>query len=175
MEVLSSMEAAMSTKTKKKLCWNCEGEVLMNAVQCPFCGVSLEVMAMQEKAKDALTPPYKLVNTPADGKVPASPYSKATSPKKEAAPVNETEESVFNEHAHGDPKSIVLSLAFMLSGAAFAIFGIILWLFADHNGHLTLRWNAHYWYVYILLSLPLLYLGCKATQRARKSDDQDEE
>lgn len=168
----------MSTKTKKKLCWNCEGEVLLNAEQCPFCGVSMEAVSMQEnKSKDALAPPYKLVNASSD-KIPASPYKKAqpTQDKAKKEPPKEEPkehgEEAATEHGHGDPRHVVLSLAFMLSGAAFAIFGIVLWLFGDHNGHLTLRWNAHYWYVYLLVSLPLLYLGCKATQKARKDEEE---
>lgn len=31
----------MHTSTKKKLCWNCEGNVSHEAVNCPFCGVYL--------------------------------------------------------------------------------------------------------------------------------------
>lgn len=175
----------MNTKTKKRLCWNCEGEVLLNAEQCPFCGVSMDAVSMQEnKSKDALAPPYKLVNASPD-KIPSSPYKKSQEkanqekanqekakkePPKEEPPKEHEEDS--SDHGHGDPRHFVLSLAFMLSGAAFAIFGIVLWLFADHNGHLTLRWNAHYWYVYLLVSLPLLYLGCKATQKARKDEEE---
>lgn len=168
----------MSTKTKKRLCWNCEGEVAMNAEQCPFCGVSMDAVSMQDtKPKDALAPPYKLVNSSSD-KIPSSPYKKSQPQQdkvKKELPKEEPKEHLEGtapEHGHGDPRHFVLSLTFMLAGAAFAIFGVVLWLFADHNGHLTLRWNAHYWYVYLVVSLPLLYIGCKATQKARKDEDE---
>ena len=137
----------MTTKTKKKLCWNCEGDVLLTASNCPFCGVSLEVAAMEEEKKDPFAPPYKLA-----------------SPKIEAQSPTPTEE----EPSETDPKSVILSFAFLLVGAALALFSLVLWLFADKTGHLNLRWNAQYWYIYLLLSLPLLYLGWKATQKDRE-------
>jgi hypothetical protein len=148
----------MSTKTKKKLCWNCEGETLITATQCPFCGVSLEVVAMEnQKSKDPFSPPYKLTSSK---DVPASPYTAPSQAEEEP------EEKSFSN----DPKSLILSVAFLLSGAAFALFGLILWLFADQTGHLNLRWNAEYWFVYLLLSLPLLYLGWKAVQQTQETD-----
>lgn len=152
----------MSTKTKKKLCWNCEGDVLLTATNCPFCGVSLELAAMEEekKNKDPFAPPYKLVNNAKESKIPASPYSQATEPE-----IEETQEA---PPSRTDPKSMVLSLAFLLVGAAFAIFGVVLWLFADKTGHLNLRWNAQYWFIYLLLSLPMIYLGWKVTSEETK-------
>lgn len=135
----------MNTKTKKKLCWNCEGEVLLTVTNCPFCGVNVEAV------EDPLTPPYKPTE---NAEIPPSPYTpKAPQPQEEE-----------EEAAETDPKNLLLSLAFLLVGAAFAIFGLVLWLFADQTGHLTLRWNGHYWYVYLLISLPLLFLGWKATR-----------
>ncbi len=163
----------MSTKTKKKLCWNCEGDVLVTATQCPFCGVSLEVAAMDnqkenQKSKDPFAPPYKLVT---NSSIPSSPYSPATAPQEKKS--EESEEETPSSHNYpSDPKNIVLSLAFLLIGAAFAIFGLVLWLFADQTGHLNLRWNAHYWFVYVLISAPLLYLGWKAAQR--ENDEEKE-
>jgi hypothetical protein len=144
----------MSTKVKKKLCWNCEGDVMTTATQCPFCGVSLDV-----PSKDPFAPPYKLSDS---ATVPDSPYSKSAS-----AP--ETKEETLIEREK-DPRSIVLSLVFMLTGAAFALFSMVLWLFSEPNGYFTLRWNGSYWFVYLFISLPLLYLGWRASE-----SDEDEE
>ena len=55
----------MNTSSKaKKLCWNCEGEVNMQATQCPFCGSSLGAIQDGKSAE----PPYALhaLNTSAN-------------------------------------------------------------------------------------------------------------
>lgn len=141
----------MSTKTKKKLCWNCEGEVLLTASNCPFCGVNVEA--------DSHTPPYKLQSNPT---VPQSPYGKVEAPQE---PVKEEK-----EHFANDPKSIALSIAFMVAGSTFALFGLVLWLFSDVAGNLTLQWKAEYWFIYVLSSLPMVYLGWKASQSPQEED-----
>lgn len=139
----------MSTKTKRKLCWNCEGEVLLTATNCPFCGVNVE--------GDPLTPPYKLQSDPT---VPQAPYANA-----EAPPPKEEK-----EHFANDPKSIALSIAFMVAGTTFALFGLVLWLFADNAGRLTLQWKTEYWFIYVLSSLPMIFLGWKASRSPQEEE-----
>lgn len=139
----------MGVKTKKKLCWNCEGDVVLNAANCSFCGVSLEVAAMEEEKKDPFAPPYRLEPNP--DQIPTAPYPLSPEAKE--------------EQASKDPRSLVLGLTLLLLGSTCALFSLILWLFSSPEGILTLRWNGNYWFVYLLVSLPMLYLGWKTTQK----------
>jgi hypothetical protein len=47
----------MNKVLKKRLCWNCEGSVAVNAETCPYCGVSV-IPATLEGAEVGFTPSY---------------------------------------------------------------------------------------------------------------------
>lgn len=49
-------------------------------------------------------------------------------------------------------------LTLLLLGSTLMIFGFILFLF-NQKGVFTLQWNADAWYLYLLVALPLLWIG----------------
>jgi uncharacterized membrane-anchored protein YitT (DUF2179 family) len=57
-------------------------------------------------------------------------------------------------------KNTLWSILLLSAGANLFILGL-LQLFFSNGGILRLEWNAHYWFVYSLLSLPILYFGIK--------------
>ena len=54
-------------------------------------------------------------------------------------------------------------LLFLSVGMHLLTLGLILFFFSD-QGKLTLEWNSYYWFVYCLLSTPLLMFGWKLLQ-----------
>lgn len=145
----------MSSKPKKKLCWNCEGNVTAKADSCPYCGVSLNVAAMQ-MTEDPLAPPYKMMGSVTDQSIPHAPYAKQDTSDTLGKSDLPTAEGETN-----DVRTISIALTALLFGTVFVLFGLLLFLFSDNNGIFTLRWHTHFWFIYLLLGLPLLYLGWK--------------
>lgn len=156
----------MTAKTKKKLCWNCEGNVSIQDASCPYCGVSVENTPIM--GNDAVTKsihsPYQLVNTPGQP-LPSASY---TDPEKEKDNENPTEGK--KEPSSEEMKNITLSLILLLLGMALVIFGLILWIFSNKNGVLTLSWNSSYWFLYILIGLPMLYAGWRISSYLSEED-----
>ncbi len=150
----------MNAIPKKKLCWNCEGNVARTATDnCPFCGVYLH--ATEEPEEDAWNPPYRLttLNTKQDEEVPTPPY---TSQQEEApeANVGAQEKTISLPQDTVDIKKEILPLLCFLSASIFFVFGLILLLFS-HQGVLTLQWNGSLWPLFLFGSGPLFFFGYK--------------
>lgn len=136
---------------KKKLCWNCEGRVTLTEEYCPFCGVYLSPSTVPEGADPShhLSPPYKLVE---------EEVKSATDRQDHDQEENTDDQSPQNQEKDEEFKSLCITISSLLSGVVFFIFGLVLFMFS-HQGIFSLQWNAHYWYIYLLASLPLLFMG----------------
>lgn len=155
----------MSAILKKKLCWNCEGRVSLEEENCPYCAVYLGPAPGEEGDQDILAPPYRLVESEEEEKVPQSPYAVEQEEEEEG---KETEIDLSG--AKRDLKKVIVPLALLSAGSLFFLFGLILLIFSS-QGVFTLSWNAKYWYFYLVFALPLLLFGWKSLQR----NDEDEE
>jgi len=142
----------MSNEEKKKLCWNCEGSVLRSASNCPFCGVYLHPEEEDTRSiSKNLDPPYPNRET---AKIPISPYANHKNNS-----IAEEEKEVANVAVNKSGwKTVIAPLTFLLSGSVFFLFGFLMLLFSV-DGWFTLQWNSDYWYIYLLISIPLLYFG----------------
>lgn len=142
----------MSKTPKKKLCWNCDGRVSMEEENCPFCGVYLSpAFNGQEEDKHSLVAPYRLVTT--EEEIPKSPFH-----VEEEQPLKEENEAAALSPEANSVKQTVMTMALLFSGSILLFFGSLLMVFSE-NGSLTLHWNGEFWYVYLALSLPFLFLG----------------
>jgi len=149
----------MSNVEKKKLCWNCEGSVLRSVSNCPYCGVY--IYPEEEEEEDAnsrsrpIDPPYKPQEFPKD-QIPQAPYAQPMSAAAIHDATDSQERPLTQQTANW--KMIMAPLFFLLSGSVFFLFGFLMLLFSN-NGLFTLQWNANYWYLYLLVSVPFLYFG----------------
>lgn len=151
----------MNARPKKKLCWNCEGNVSLKAETCPFCGVSV-VGLSSDISPVTPTPPYKLVNPAHESSIPVSPFAVAEEGVAEEGE-NEADDQLPESEAEAvdaddDSKHVVLVLTLLLAGSLFFIFGFALLLFSE-EGYLSLHWSSGYWFIYLLLALPMLFFG----------------
>lgn len=153
----------MTLLPKKRLCWNCEGNVSLSEETCPYCGVSV-IPASLDGTNHGLTPPYQM-GAAKENLVPRSPYAlnaetptvKAEEDVKEIS----TEELEDSDVPVDEFKNILLALLLLLAGSMFFLFGLTLALFS-RNGVFTLQWDSSYWFLYSILSMPLLFFGWRA-------------
>jgi hypothetical protein len=168
----------MSAKPKKRLCWNCEGNVSFKEDTCPYCGVSLiptSIPGLANKNDTVITPPYKFSNK--EREVPPSPFSV---PKESSQPVEEKDEdSEDGENAEestlalNEMKATSSVIALLLSGSVFALFGAALYLFS-HKGTFTLSWNAEHWYIYLLLGTVMMGFGWHYLNQLKEPEELEE-
>ncbi len=111
----------------------------MGEESCPACGVYLSGSTMLEEQA-----PYQAEE------IPPAPYA--------------IQEEVVEEEVLEEPpsenllKELILPLGSLLFGLVFFLFGMML-LFFSHEGYLTLRWSSDSWYLYMGMSLPLVFAG----------------
>lgn len=148
----------MTATPKKKLCWNCEGRVSFTEENCPFCGVYVSPSNPGENS--LLKPPYLLVEPEEEQSIPPSPYGDKEHIVSEDTSYPQKEEITESR----DLKNGVASIAMMLSGTVFLLFGIVLWLFSDKEVF-TLHWETQYWFIYLILAVPMLFFGWRALQK----------
>lgn len=144
------MEGQMTQRKKMKMCANCEGSVDWDVMICPYCGNNViqndsEVKSM--KKDDALStlypPPYK----PSNVQAPQPQEMKEQEVKKQSKLA-----------------SILPTLLFSL-GVNVLLFGLFLLIFSK-NGELLLRWDTSFWYIYVLLGLPFIFVSYKKLSKS---------
>ncbi len=166
----------MSAVPKKKLCWNCEGNISKEVDNCPYCGVYLH--SLESEDEHLWSPSYRLSS--ADKEViPTPPYQAShldntSEPTQEKPDETDCKSASSSQGIFTHLKKDVLSLLLLMSGSLFFLFGTILFLFSD-QGTLTLQWKSDYWIYFFVLSLPALYFGWKFLQQLESPSSEERE
>lgn len=143
-------------QAKTRLCWNCEGNVLISQEVCPFCGVSVVPASLDERSSFA--PSYR-ISGHSDSAVPDSSYAMHLDSTKGANEgPSEREDDIETTAAYHDFKQMLMAAIALLSGSIFLLFSLVLLLFSS-QGTLTLQWDATLWFVYGGFALLLLFFG----------------
>ncbi len=129
------------------MCYNCEGEVDLEVIVCPFCAADLReekpeqhqsysthTVAKNREAQESLYP--------SQFKAPPEPEEVMQAPDEE-------------------PRGIFGPTALLALGIQLFVFGILLSFFS-HKGYMLLKWDARLWFLYIFASVPFLIFGYKA-------------
>lgn len=151
----------MNKVPKSRLCWNCEGSVSIAEETCPFCGVSV-VPASLDGTINTFVPPY--ASHASDGNIPVSPYGGTDTHHSHEHHKHTPHAAEEVEPAIDEFKKIVQAVTMLLSGSVFFLFGLALVLFST-NGVFTLQWDGTLWFLYTLISLPLLIFGWRALMK----------
>ncbi|MCH9630180.1 MAG: hypothetical protein S4CHLAM37_01740 [Chlamydiia bacterium] len=194
---------------KQKMCWNCDGNVSVEALYCPFCGSDLH---SQEKAKEhammgSSTPSGQYgQETPLDTQNLSSLYKPPYSPTHsgfgvpsyqetpQEPPMEEQSDEYYYPNAPDEPvypreqphvntgyeeeeevkKTDVgiWPLLFLAIGVNLLTLGLLLFFFAD-QGRVVLEWNSYFWFVYCILSIPLLMFGWKLLQASAPEEPEE--
>jgi hypothetical protein len=154
----------MKPKKRQKLCHNCEGEIDLDVIVCPFCAADLRE-EKPELRHSSYNPSFSHVNQQTNQSLyPSSPYSalKESSEEVEAPP--QVPEAVLTEEVKSEAKNIFGPTVLFTLGVQLFLFGFLMLLFS-HKGVVILKWNAHFWFWYVLSSFPFLYFGYKSVSK----------
>lgn len=161
----------MSAVPKKKLCWNCEGNVAQSTDNCPYCGVYIQ--GTDFESEKLWNPSYSPPNpTELNQEIPQPLYQIHPLETPEPELIEEQKEASASEKSSTTNMPIIIlaqlrkdifPFLFLMSGSVFFLFSMILFLFS-HEGVLTLQWNGNNWFYFLFLSVPLLYYGWKCLQ-----------
>jgi hypothetical protein len=140
----------MKPKKRQKLCQNCEGEVDLDVIVCPFCAADLR------EAHDPVKPLYS---------APVSSGEEGTLyPHQETARVSLPAPEPIAQEGGAPPRSIFgPTLLFTLGVQSFLI-GLLMILFS-HKGVVILKWNSHLWFLYVIAGIPMLFFGFKGISK----------
>lgn len=147
----------MKTKKRQKLCYNCEGEVDLDVIVCPFCASDLRE-EKPELGPQLFQHHLKNLDTQATLYPPNFPPRVRQPIERE----EEEEESISQfapqeEESKGSAGAVVL----LTLGAQLFLIGLFMLFFSKH-GSLVLKWDARFWYFYVMSAIPLLIFGLKA-------------
>lgn len=157
----------MSAVPKKKLCWNCEGNVSRQIDNCPYCGVYLHAEELEEnsdwnpsyrpssKTEEIPSPIYQIQQEQEDSAETESNERIEESP----VDIKKEESEVFAwSQLSTQLKKDVYPILFLMMGSIFFLFGVVLLLFSQ-NGVLTLQWQGSHALYFLAASLPLVGFG----------------
>ncbi len=145
---------------RRKLCWECGGEVPQSAEQCPFCGAAFEVVSTEEGETDAF---FSQSSGSADFYSDSEPPKPLYQPIDESVPQEEVSDEE-EEKADGSARQQLICLCFLIPGFALLLFGIIMFFFSQ-EGYLTLKWDASWGMFIFALSALFIYFGAKAYKK----------
>lgn len=148
----------MSAVPKRKLCWNCEGNIALSEENCSFCGV------FQNPYGQGVEPCSKEENQRSSSHLYAlDSLTQEEEPQQQPSPLYEDPSYLAQDPAQviGEAWLLVKPLVCLMIGFSTAFFSLLLFFFS-HEGFFTLQWRADMWYIYILISLPALWVGFKS-------------
>lgn len=134
-------------KGRQKMCPNCDGRIPQEATQCPFCFAQLQT----DSSLKAAAP-----NDPLSALYPP-PYSSPADVKTAIKTSTMTEPSEGQTIQDPIPFWSILMLAL---GSNLLTLGILQFFFSDH-GVLRLEMNASYWFLMVIVAIPLIYFGLR--------------
>jgi hypothetical protein len=158
----------MSAVPKKKLCWNCEGNVAKNIDNCPYCGVYLHAAEMEDES--AWNPSYRPDLDNED--IPSPLYQikpQVDEESEEEAQTAGDSKSMTWNHLFSQLKYDVFPILFLMMGSVFFLFGIVLLLFSQ-NGTFTLQWKESDGLYFLLFAVPLIGFGWMYFQRLEANE-----
>jgi hypothetical protein len=142
----------MKPKKRQKLCHNCEGEIDIDVIVCPFCAADLR----EEKPEQRYSTSYvSHAQHLSQKQTMQSLYPRTAVPEEamgETPSVKKEEEKTTN---------VFLPTILFTLGIQLCVFGLLMLLFS-HKGEVILKWDARFWFFYLFASVPFLVFGCKA-------------
>ena len=146
----------MKPKKRQKLCYNCEGDVDLDVIVCPFCAADLRIEKPERAFFSSSAHSVKHLSGEAL-EVPETRYEKVR--HEEASPLLSEEEE--EEGGAAPTRPVWLGLVLFVLGAQLFLLAFLL-LFFQSAGAVVLKWDARFWFLYLFASIPLLILGYRA-------------
>ena len=141
----------MKPKKRQKLCYNCDAEIDIDVIVCPYCAADLREEGQEQRYSSYITHVDKSYQ----------PKSIETGEAVLEEPHDEVEEEVQSDE--GRSNTLLPTILFTL-GIQLCVLSLLMLLFS-HKGVVILKWDARYWFVYLLISVPFLSFGLRAMKR----------
>lgn len=149
----------MKAKKRQKLCYNCEGEIDLDVIVCPFCAADLrEERVDLEETSSASHNIHEMSHSLYP---PAYPLQEE---REEVLDEGSSEKEVQESHFAEPILPIAGSIFLFASGATLFMLGCLM-LFFSSGGELVLKWDARFWFLYLFVSLPLLIFGYRSISK----------
>lgn len=157
-------ETARKSKKRQKLCHNCEGEIDLDVIVCPFCAADLrEEKPEQGRLSYGLAQRLSHDQQTSQSLYPPSFPVKQPEPEPEAPPSPPQSQSIAPPEEDAAKNFIGPTILFTL-GVQLVLIGLLMLLFS-HKGMVVLKWNASWWFLYCTAGSPLLYFGYRALSK----------
>jgi hypothetical protein len=150
----------MKPKKRQKLCSNCDGEIDLDVIVCPYCAADLR----EEKPEQQRTAHIAgQVRPLSGGQMSESLYppSFGVQPTKENPVPSEAALSEAAPALEDRPHRTIGSILLLGLGVQLLLLGFLLVLLS-HHGVVTLRWDARVWFLYIFAAIPFLVFGYRS-------------
>jgi len=159
----------MSAVPKKKLCWNCEGNVAKQIDNCPYCGVYLHPSEIEEDS--TWNAGYPLPSSKRE-QIPSSFHEinhEGEVDAQEEPTSGEASRSFSWNSLFWQFKRDIFPILFLMMGSLFFLFGVVLLLFSQ-NGMFTLQWQESHAVYFLLLAFPLIGFGWRFLQQLEETN-----
>ncbi|HEU64134.1 MAG: hypothetical protein KR126chlam4_00037 [Candidatus Anoxychlamydiales bacterium] len=154
-----------------KMCPSCDGSISMDAIFCPYCGSNVfeknedlpdkkteddvKSLSYEETLSSLYPPPYK----PKAIQTATSKYYEEENDVEKDEDENQEKLEKKNISEKNEKNALIPTALFWL-GINILVFSVLLLVFSQ-NGVLYLKWNAKFWFLYSIISIPLVYFGFK--------------
>jgi hypothetical protein len=152
----------MKPKKRQKLCCNCEGEIDLDVIVCPYCAADLR----EEKPEQRPAPASATVRPLIGGQqMSQSLYPNSFTPPETIVPAA-PEPPVAQAAAQPEenPTRIIGPTLLFTIGTQLFLLGALLVLFSS-KGSLILKWDARLWFLYIFAAVPFLIFGYRSISK----------
>lgn len=155
----------MKPVDRQKICPNCDGRVAYDATQCTYCFTALPVDPSAPKMFTPSTSPESFSNiyTPPYTSKPMEPMEAKIGPKTTPIYAEKDGGALIDKTETSETQAFLPLLSLVLGGNLLTL-GILQFFFSDH-GRIHLELNGSYWFLMVLVSLPILYYGLKSTSK----------
>ena len=147
----------MKPALPQKMCPNCDGRIPQESTQCPYCFAQLSADSSAPKSTSVADPLSALYPPP------YSTEAKTTAQKSSSVAADPASQA--ESPSDSIPFWSILMLAL---GSNLLTLGILQFFFSD-RGVLRLEMNASYWFLMVIVSIPLIYLGLRNLASKKQS------
>lgn len=154
----------MKPKKRQKMCYNCEGEVDLDVIVCPFCAADLRDDGPDQTMGKSYASADLLQRGEIHGETSHSLYPSSSFTKEEMQEEIFSEEKTFvseqapqKRFSSQASRFICPTILFTL-GVQLFVLGMFILLFS-HKGIVVLKWDGTLWFLYVLAACPLLFGG----------------
>ncbi len=144
----------MKPKKRQKLCHNCEGEIDIDVIVCPFCAADLREEKPEQKYSSYMSQGQDMDQKQTMQSLYPGAFSHTEAVQED--PVEKEAPKVKEEVESG----MFMPTIFFTLGVQLCVLGLLMLLFS-HKGVVILKWDARFWFLYLFASVPFLIFGYK--------------